>query len=367
MYSTTTIVRIGIIGCGEISQVSHIPTLGFLSDCFQITFLSDVSQNALNHCKQKVIGHVPKITLNAEELCASPEVDAVLVASSDEYHAEHALAALKHNKDVLVEKPMALNRRDVDAIIAAEKLSKGRVMIGYMRRYAPAFEEAVKLVGGMDQILYARVRDIIGPNSAFVSQSGTYPKQFSDYTSQVVEDKASRANAMVEQGLSEAGVEMNEDTTRMWRLLGGLGSHDLSAMRELLGMPTSCIGAHLGSFWTALFQYPGFAVTYESGIDAIPRFDAHLEVYSQNKSVKVQYDSPYVKGLPITMTVCEKDEDGGYKETVMRRTYEDPYTIEFKKFHDLVVNGVEVKTTASDASHDLTIFGMIIKAANRTS
>jgi hypothetical protein len=80
--------------------------------------------------------------------------------------------------------------------------------------------------------------------------------------------------------------------------------------------------------------------------------------------VKVQYDTPYVKGLPITMTVCEKDEDG-YKETVVRKTYEDPYTIEFKKFHDLVVNGVEVKTTASDAANDLTIFAMIMKAANK--
>lgn len=262
---------------------------------------------------------------------------------------------------------MALNHRDAAAIIAAEKQSTGRVMVGYMRRYAPAFEEAVKLVGGMEQILYARVRDIIGPNAAFVAQSGTFPRRFDDYAPDVLEEKAARGKEMVEQGLSEAGVEVSEANSQMWRLLGGLGSHDLSAMRELLGMPRGCIGASLGEFWTALFQYPGFAVTYESGIDEVPRFDAHLEVYSKNKSVKVQYDTPYVKGLPITMTVGEKDEDGGYKETMLRRTYEDPYTIEFRKFYDLVVNGVEVKTTAFDAANDLTIFGMIMKAGGRTS
>lgn len=367
MSSTTTIVRIGVIGCGEISQVSHISTLGFLSDYFRVTFLSDVSQNALDHCKQKVVGHVPRITLNAEELCASSDVDAVLIASSDEYHAEHAIVALNYNKCVLVEKPMALNRQDADAIIAAEKQSQGRVMVGYMRRYASVFEEAVKLVGGMDQILYARVRDIIGPNSAFVSQSATFPKQFSDYPATVVQEKAAKAKLMVEQGLGEAGVEMNKTTTRMWRLLGGLGSHDISAMRELLGMPISCLGAHLGSFWTALFQYQGFAVTYESGIDAIPRFDANLEVFSQNKSVRVQYDTPYVKGLPITMIISEKHGEGGYRETMLRRTYEDPYTIEFKKFHDFVVNRTEVKTSAEDAAKDLTIFGMIMRAGSKTS
>lgn len=364
MSSTSTIVRVGIIGCGEITQVSHIPTLVFLSSYFRITYLSDVSPNALSHCYRKVPGNAPQTTLEAEELCASPSVDAVLIASPDEYHASHAIAALNHNKFVLVEKPMALTRRDAAAIIAAERRSAGTVMVGYMRRYAPAFEDAVRLVGGMDQILYARVRDIIGPNSAFVGQSGTFPGRFDDYTSDVLEEKAARAKEMEGQGLREAGVEISEQNSRMWRLLGGLGSHDLSAMRELLGMPRACIGAHLGAFWTALFQYPGFAVTYESGIDAVPRFDAHLEVYAQKKSVKVQYDTPYVKGLPITLTVCEKDESGGYKETFVRKTYEDPYTIEFKKFYDLVVHGVEVKTTASDAANDLTIFAMIMKAAD---
>lgn len=367
MPGTQPIIRIGIIGCGEVSQVCHIPTLNFLSSFFKITFLSDISPTALSHCSLKIPENVPQTTLHAEDLCASPLVDAILIASPDEYHAAHALAALRHNKYVLIEKPMALNHRDAAAIIAAEKQSTGRVMVGYMRRYAPAFEEAVKLVGGMDQILYARVRDIIGPNAAFVAQSGTFPRRFDDYAPDVLEEKAARGKEMVEQGLSEAGVEASEANSQMWRLLGGLGSHDLSAMRELLGMPRGCIGASLGEFWTALFQYPGFAVMYESGIDEVPRFDAHLEVYSKSKSVRVQYDTPYVKGLPITMTVGEKDEDGGYKETMLRRTYEDPYTIEFKKFYGLVVNGVEVKTNAFDAANDLAIFAMIMKAGRRTS
>lgn len=38
---------------------------------------------------------------------------------------------------------------------------------------------------------------------------------------------------------------MTPDTARMWRVLGGLGSHDLSVMREALGMPERVIGASL--------------------------------------------------------------------------------------------------------------------------
>lgn len=74
---------------------------------------------------------------------------------------------------------------------------------------------------------------------------------------------------------------------------------------------------------SVLFQYPGFACSYESGIDEVPRFDAHLEVYSKTKQVTVQYDTPYVKGLPITMTVRE-NVDGGLQTRIVRKTYEDP-------------------------------------------
>lgn len=152
------ILNVGLIGCGEVAQVIHIPTLLYMSDWFKITYLCDVSPSALAHCKAKVPNPDVRTTQDAEELCAASSVDVVLVINSDEYHVPHALLALKHDKDVLVEKPLALTKRDILEAIEAEKKSKGRLMVGYMRRYAPAFEEAVKEIGGMDKILYARVR-----------------------------------------------------------------------------------------------------------------------------------------------------------------------------------------------------------------
>lgn len=152
------VLGVGIIGCGEITQVAHISTLAFLSDLFKVTYLCDVSENALQHCQQKIIGHVPKTTRDAVQLCSSPEVDVVFVVNSDEYHTVHTVLALQHNKHVFVEKPMALNQRDADAVIEAEKRSSGKVMVGYMRRFAAGFVDALKEIGGMDKITYARVR-----------------------------------------------------------------------------------------------------------------------------------------------------------------------------------------------------------------
>ncbi|KAJ4356256.1 uncharacterized protein N0V89_004287 [Didymosphaeria variabile] len=356
------IVNVGLIGCGEIAQVVHIPTLLFMREYFRITYLCDVSPAALEHCSRS-IPNKHQATRNVEELCASNEVDVVLVANSDEYHAAHAVVALRHDKHVLVEKPLALTKRDAEAVADAEKKSKGSVMVGYMRRYAAPFEDAVKEIGGLDKILYARVRDIIGPNSAFVHQSGTFPKKFTDFTQADSMDKDERAKEMVKTALENeaGGVDVTPESTLMWRLFGSLGSHDLSVMREVLGMPEKVVGSSLGfPFWNVLFKYSTFTVSYESGIDNVPRFDAHIEVYGANKTVKVQYDTPYVKGLPVTLHMAE-NVDGVYKESMIRKSYEDPYTQEMKKLWEMVAEGKSVKTTAQDALQDLEVFNMAMK------
>ena len=228
-----------------------------MSDYFQITYLCDVSENALSHCQKKVLGGTPKTTRSAEELCASPDVEVVLIANSDAFHAVHSITALRYNKNVFIEKPMALSLKDADSIIEAEKTSSGKVMIGYMRRYAAAFTDAIKEVGGIDKILYAKVRDIVGPNSAFVGQSGTFPKTFSDYRAEDSTELSKRTSDILQQALGELGIPATPANSLMWRNLGSLGSHDLSAMREVLGMPTGVLGASLcaasGSpFWRYL-------------------------------------------------------------------------------------------------------------------
>jgi predicted dehydrogenase len=294
----------------------------------------------------------------------------VVVCNATAFHTTHAIVALKNDKHVLVEKPLALCYRDIDALAAAEKQSKGRLFVGYMRRYAPAFLDAIAEIGGsISEIQYARVRDIIGPNTAFVDQSGTFPKRFTDFRKEDSEELASKDQDMTEVALlSDFGVPVNAETKLVLALLGGLGSHDLSAMREVLGMPRAVVGASLKfPFWSALLQYDTFPVIYESGINSVPVFDAHIEVYTAKKIVRITYDSPYVKGLPTTMTVREATTgprgDPCYQERIVRTTYEDVYTVEFKEWYDCIISGREPKTTIEDARKDLDIFKMLMQSA----
>jgi hypothetical protein len=158
---TPRIVNVGIIGCGEAAQVLHIPVLNQLSMQFRINFLCSSSPEALESCSRRVLNHVPQTTSEAARLCASPDVDVVFVLSSDELHPRHCLLALESHKHVFVEKPLAMSLSDNSAIVEAEKLSRGRVFVGYMRRYAAGFEEIREEVKQLGPILYARVRGIV--------------------------------------------------------------------------------------------------------------------------------------------------------------------------------------------------------------
>lgn len=376
--------RLGVIGCGEIAQVrmahsssyatvsseyqvAHIPMLNLMSELFQVTYLCDVSEKALEHCASRVAGaHRPLLTTKAEDLCASAEVDAVLVCNATAFHPRHAILALQHDKHVLVEKPVALCYRDLDLIEAEEAKSKGSVFVGYMRRYAPAFVQASAEVGDPSKIQYARVRDIIGPNSSFVNQSGTSPKKFSDFKQQDTDEMKALDEDIAVQALThEFGVPFNDQTRLMLQILGGLGSHDLSAMRESVGMPQSVIGADLRwPIWTAMLKYENFSVIYESGINSVPVFDAHIEIYTDSKIVRINYDTPYIKGLPTTITIREKVEGtDAYQERIVRPTYEDSYTVEFREWHDCITQGKKAKTSIADARKDLDIFKMLMQAA----
>ncbi|KAJ5974036.1 hypothetical protein N7481_011246 [Penicillium waksmanii] len=286
------ILHVGIIGCGEISQVAHIPNINFLAHRFRTTYLCDISQQSLRHCAQRVLGETPKSTASAEELCASPDVDVVLITNADAYPVEQGILALQNEKYCLIEKPASICLRYIDRLIEAEKISKGKVFVGTMRRFAAAFLDAVEDY-----------------------RNQAHPQRFDDFSKQDSCDRANKEADIYEQAIND----------------------------------------------NVLFRYDNFPVVYESGLSDIPFFGAHIEVASPRKTVRVIFDNPYIKGLPVTLLIREKIGDG-FQERKIRKTYEDPYTLELLDLYDFVVNGKTPKSGAEDAKKDLELFRMILQA-----
>ncbi|KEF51218.1 uncharacterized protein A1O9_12721 [Exophiala aquamarina CBS 119918] len=361
------VIRVGVIGCGELMQVVHLPVLTVLTDYFRITALCDVSQNVLQYCS-RLIKPTPKLTTSAMEICSSPDVDGVIICSNSALHTIHMTLALQNNKHVCVEKPVTYNFRDIAILTEAEQKSKCSIFVAYMRRYAPAFLSALEEVGDRSQIQYARIRAIMGQNSDYVKQSGMFPKRFNDISPAVRKELLEKDIDMKDQALAEFGVPVNDQTRTILFWLGALGTHDLSAMRESLGLPRAVAGAHLKPpIWSAILEYDGFSVTYESGMNSVPDFDTHIEIYTKDKIVQVKYEQPYIKGLPTMMKVRERitgrNGQTAYQERIVRETYEDNYTLELKAWYNSITEDKRPKTTLEDAAEDLKIFKMLMQAA----
>ena len=169
--------------------------------------------------------------------------------------------------------------------------------------------------------------------------------------------------------MREAIGDVPAELRSAYRLLCGLGSHDLSAMRELLGRPKRVLSAHQwrgGGFITAQLEYDGYVVTYETGVDDQLRFDAHIEVYGPSASLRVQYDTPYVRHFPTTLVIDETVGDA-YNQSVSRPHLKDPYTHELEYFHDKVTSGEAPKTDPEDFLEDIPLFQEIVPVLGRES
>lgn len=345
-------LSIGIIGCGEVTQVMHLPSLGQLADQFAVTAICDVSETVVQAVGER--WQVARRFHNERELLALDDLDAVLVANPDAYHASSALAAIAAGKHVLIEKPMCMTLGEADALSAAQKQAGVVVQVGYMRRYAPAFVEACRQLPELGPIRLARVHDVLGWNALFVKDTSPVVRGDDVPVALLDEGKARR-----EQLLDEALGDAPEALRRVYGLLLGLSSHDLSAMRELLGMPRRVLYAAQrqgGLYLSAAFDYGDYVCQFETGIDNIPRFDAHLEVYGEQRVLRVQYDTPYVRNLPIRLHLTEANGQGGVVERAEHPAWGDAFVAEWRAFHRNVVDGQQPKTGPADFRKDLELF-----------
>jgi myo-inositol 2-dehydrogenase/D-chiro-inositol 1-dehydrogenase len=100
--------------------------------------LTAVADPDLDRAKEVAAPSGALVFPDGEELIASPEVDAVVIASPDPTHASLAIACLDHGKPALVEKPLATTVADAGAVVAREAaLGRRLLQLGFMRRYDP--------------------------------------------------------------------------------------------------------------------------------------------------------------------------------------------------------------------------------------
>jgi predicted dehydrogenase len=224
-----------------------------------------------------------------------------------------------------------------------------------MRRYALAFLDGREAVKAMKEIKFARVRDFLGFNSLIVNPTSRVIRD-EQLPESVKNDTKQRDEALLDEAL---GGKPTPVLRRAYTVMLGLSSHVLSAMRELLGMPKKVIFAAQrggGLYLAAAFDYGPFVCQFETGIDGIARFDAHLEVYGNQKVVRIQYDTPYVRNSPIRLIITQDNGRGGVTILDSNPAWGDPFVAEWKAFYDNITENKAPKTGPADFVHDLELF-----------
>jgi hypothetical protein len=112
------------------------------------------------------------------ELLQDKDADAVFVLSHHDSHAQYVVAALAHHKPVLVEKPLAINREQLEDIRRAYQAEKAKslapfLMVGYNRRFAPYTEKLKQFFAGRQEPMVLQIRVNAGyiPPDRWVQQN----------------------------------------------------------------------------------------------------------------------------------------------------------------------------------------------------
>lgn len=126
-------LKVGLVGCGGISG-AHVPGWQALEDC-EIVAICDVRQEMMD----KYEG--PRQYLSFDEMLEKEELDIVDICLPTYLHPDYAIKAMEKGINVLCEKPISLNRDDVERVYAVAEKNKVKFMVAQVLRFWPEYEK----------------------------------------------------------------------------------------------------------------------------------------------------------------------------------------------------------------------------------
>ncbi len=136
-------LRVGIIGIGIWSTMSHVPAL-LQTGRVELVSICRRSSDKLAFSRKQL--GAAKAYTDWQELLAQDQLDAVVISTPHHMHAKQAVAALERGLHVLVEKPMALTGQDAQHMNEAAKRANRILMVGYNRRFHGLWRTAKQML-----------------------------------------------------------------------------------------------------------------------------------------------------------------------------------------------------------------------------
>lgn len=351
------VLKIGVIGCGQIAQIMHLPYLQEL-DSFEIYSLCDLSPFVLKKLGEKYCVPTQRRYTDIDEMLSDPVLDAVVIATRDHYEA--GVKAAKAKKHMLVEKPLAQNLAQADEIISHAKENGVVLLVGYMKRYDPAYCYALKKIKSMQGIQYVRIHDFGGSFDFTTDIYDLYAGN--DIPQEVMDEGMQRIHAA---RLQQIGAK-KEALAFAYGTLLGLTSHDTILMRHAFGMGEVLFAdARNDGFVTAVLDYKTFRCTIESGLSIDRRvWDENIYVYAPSAELSIHFPWPYLKNSPTVVRINENEKESMINvQKQVKGGYREAYKQEWLHFYDCIVHNAAPCTPGEDARQDIVLADKIIEKA----
>ncbi|WP_420571276.1 bi-domain-containing oxidoreductase [Kordia sp.] len=212
---------IGLVGAGNFTKMTLLPALKG-SDA-QIKHI--VSSGGVNGTALAKKHNIAQSTTDYDLVLDDKDVDLVMITTRHNLHANMVTKALDKGKHVFVEKPLALNHEELEAIEASYQKSNGTLMIGFNRRFSPHTQKIKSLVGDAPMNIIATMNAGAIPPEVWVHDmavgGGRIIGEACHYLDLIVYLSGSKIKSVCMNALGENPAENTDNATILVKLENG--------------------------------------------------------------------------------------------------------------------------------------------------
>jgi predicted dehydrogenase len=370
----TETLKVGVIGCGAIAQMMHIPYL-LEYEQFQLVAICDAYHPVLDAVGDR-FGIQQRYT-DHNDLLANADVEAVIICHAGS-HRDTILAALDAGKHILVEKPIAWNLREAQEVAERVARSDRIVQLAYHKIYDPAFAYTRNEISKMQDLAMARIT-VLHP----ANELGFSPHRIRRGNGAIDEghiDPGTWEGQLQGQLRAFAGGDMaplvdealgaKKDDQRL-RLAYGLVTvsliHQIYMMHGLMGDPLRVISTEIwrdGFSIHSVVEYPNYVrcILDWHFLSHLKDYREEYAFFGNHDRVFLRFPSPYFRNFPSPVTVQGGDGELAWEKTITV-SLDEAFKNELLAFYDCVVNNKTPMTTVTDAVKHMRFGQALIDAA----
>jgi predicted dehydrogenase len=352
-------LRVGVVGAGVIGQVMHLHFLRELSDQYQIVSICDISRETATLCARAY--GIANVHTDWRELVRDP-LDAIFILTSGS-HAPIAIEASRMGLHVFTEKPMCFSAAEGREMIDAAEKAGVTLMVGYPKRYDPAFTKFREALEGLSPQRFLRVTTTESPFQPYVGHYPLFPPP-SDVESSLLSSLQRDSDERLSMALhtNDAFLLRQYQVVLLDTLV-----HEINTVRTVMGEPTSLDFVDLRPGLATVLLSFGETTAAIHWIDTpeMVRYSMEFSMHAANGRATLSFPSPYLRNAPTLIAVESGDAhnvDSWRREETT--SYESGFKEELRVFYDAVTSGRAVPTNGVDGARDIAMCQSIIRCAS---